>query len=81
MMVMHLFNTHIGVEKGQQRRPDPDAPEGSGKTVMVDTWSLVLTDRMTNDQIVYEFTRDVRDELVRILQDGIVIAGPHERLM
>lgn len=51
-------------------------PESDGDGLeSVDVWTLVLSDRQTGDQIRLSFRRDARDELVRQLTGGVVLAG------
>jgi hypothetical protein len=52
-----------------------DAPEGNGEPRQVDVWTLVFTDRQSGDQFRIAFREDTRDELVRQLTGGIVLAG------
>ena len=49
--------------------------EGDDGVNVVDVWTLILTDRQTTDQIRLSFRKDARDELVRQLTGGIVLAG------
>jgi hypothetical protein len=56
----HLTNQHIGVER----------PAGGE-----DVWRIVLTDRAYGDQLILDIGRDARDELVKMLTGGIVLAG------
>ena len=67
--VTMLVGHHIQAVKGQE----PDTQDG--EPAVVDTWTLLLTDTQTHDQIRCAFRRDVRDELVRQLTGGIVLAG------
>lgn len=46
-----------------------------GEAEVVDVWTLMLTDMRSQDQIRISFRRDARDELVRQLTGGIVLAG------
>ena len=48
--------------------------EKDGQTVAIETWTLVLTERGTNNQIRYAMRKDTRDELMKQLTAGIVLA-------
>lgn len=48
--------------------------DGDGVTT-VDVWTLILSDRHSGDQIRLSFRKDARDELVRQLTGGVVLAG------
>lgn len=61
-----LVNFHMGAVKGVDQEQD-----GS----FTDTWTLIFTDRATGDQIHIAFRREARDELVRQLTGGVVLAG------
>lgn len=52
-----------------------DEPGDNGEPGVAEVWTLVLTDRQTQDQIRIGFRRETRDVLVRQLTDGIVLAG------
>lgn len=67
--VTMLVGYHIQAVKGQE----PDTQDG--EPTVVDTWTLILTDTQSRDQIRIAFRRDARDELVRQLTGGIVLAG------
>lgn len=65
-----LVGQHIGVRK------DTKIVEAEGEEPeMVPTWTLVLTDRVTADQFSIEMNRETRDDVVRQLTEGIVLAG------
>lgn len=64
-----LVGWHLGVAKSRE------LDETDGGAEVADVWTLILTDRATRDQIQIAFRRDTRDELVRLLTDGIVLAG------
>jgi hypothetical protein len=49
--------------------------ETGGQAEVLDLWTLVLVDGQSRDVIKISFTRDTRDELVRKLTDGIILAG------
>jgi hypothetical protein len=66
-----LVNFHMAAVKGHQMDP----AEGNGAPQKVDIWTLVFTDRQTGDQIRISFREKARDELVRQLTGGIVLAG------
>ena len=40
-----------------------------------DTWTLVFREKDSGNQIVFAMRRDARDELVRQLTNGVVLAG------
>jgi hypothetical protein len=67
---IELFNQHIGADK----RKVPRKGE-SGDVVYEDEWCIIYTDRASGDQIMACFPRDVRDEVVKQLTGGIVLAG------
>ena len=46
-----------------------------GEPQSVDTWTLVMTDMNTQDQIRISFRQDTRDVIVSQLTGGIVLAG------
>ena len=69
--VINLVGWHLGVSKGREL----DEPTDGAAPEVVDVWTLVLTDYQSRDQIHIAFRRDTRDELVRQLTDGIVLAG------
>jgi hypothetical protein len=67
-----LVNFHMAAVKGQEL----DQPQGgNGGPHLVDIWTLVFSDRQTGDQIRISFREEARDELVRQLTGGIVLAG------
>lgn len=68
-----LSNQHITVEKGQE--VDQSAVSANGAPVLVDTWTIVFTDKTYGDQIRITFRKETRDEVVRLLTGGIVLAG------
>ncbi|GIV03708.1 MAG: hypothetical protein KatS3mg015_2538 [Fimbriimonadales bacterium] len=68
--VSTLFGYQIMAVKGSEVDQ-----EENGEPSVVDIWTIVLTDRMSQDQIRISFRRDVRDELVRQLTGGLVLAG------
>lgn len=59
--------------KGQET--DVVQVEGEETLEVVDTWTIILTDRQSRDQIRIAFRREARDELVRQLTGGVVLAG------
>lgn len=68
--IVTLVDQSIGVQKKREPR------EGEGGAVEnIDIWTLVIVDRHTREQIHLAFERDTRDDIVRQLTDGIVIAG------
>lgn len=68
-----LHNQHIGVERGTEL--DSQQSQQDGAPVIVDTWTLVFTDRTYHDQYRITFRRDARDSLVKDLTGGVVLAG------
>lgn len=68
-----LVNQHIAVERGSQL--DNEASEENGSPVSVDTWTVVFTDRTYGDQIRITFRREARDDVVRQLTGGVILAG------
>lgn len=70
MRVVTLVGQHLAAEKGTDMRPGEN-----GDPEVFDMWTIVMTDRGTGDQHRISFTRDTRDELIRQLTGGIVLAG------
>jgi hypothetical protein len=64
-----LENFSMGAVKGQE------IEERDGETTAVETWTLIFVDRQTGDQIRVGFRREARDDIVRQLTGGIVLAG------
>jgi hypothetical protein len=69
-----LSNFHIRAVKSQETDV-VRGEDGSEQLEVADIWTLVLTDRESQDQIQIAFRRDARDELVRQLTGGVVLAG------
>jgi hypothetical protein len=68
--VSQLVNYHMQAVKGSE------LDEGdNGSPGMVDVWMLVFTDRGSQDQIRISFRKDARDEIVRQLTGGVILAG------
>lgn len=65
-IIQMLVGYHLQAVKGSE--PDTDGTP-------VDVWTLALTNMETRDQIRIQFRQDARDELVRQLTGGIVLAG------
>lgn len=65
-----LHNHAMRAEKGSRvvERPDEDP-------MIEEVWTMAYVDRVTGDSIQISFDRATRDELVRQLTGGIVIAG------
>ena len=63
--IENLVGFHMQGVKGTEMESDG----------VVDVWMIVLTDRQSGDQIRVSFRKDARDELVRQLTGGIVLAG------
>ncbi len=68
-----LHNQHLAVEKGTEI--DQQASEEAGAPIVVETWTIVMSDRTYGDQFAITFRKDVRDAIVRDLTGGIVLAG------
>lgn len=69
-----LSNFHIQALKSQET--DVVKGDNGDETLeVVDVWTLVLTDRQSPHRIQVAFRRDARDELVRQLTGGVVLAG------
>lgn len=69
-----LSNFHIQALKGQET--DVVAGDNGDETLeVVEVWTLVLTDRQSPHRIQIAFRKDARDELVRQLTGGVVLAG------
>lgn len=69
MRAEDLWGWAVDVAKGTELEEHPDGP------ITHDTWQLVFVEGGTNNVIRYSFRREVRDELVRKLTGGIVLAG------
>lgn len=69
-----LSNFHIQVIKGQETDVVKDE-DGDEQLDVAEVWTLVLTDRVLGNQINLSFRREARDDLVRQLTGGIVLAG------
>lgn len=71
MPVVHqLVGYHMQAVKGSEVEEQDGQAQG-----MVDVWMLIFTDRNSGEQIRISFRREARDELVRQLTGGIVLAG------
>lgn len=68
-----LYNQHIDVQKTMEL--DPGASEVEGAPVTAEKWTLSFTDKTYGDQIRISFNKQVRDEVVKMLTGGIVLAG------
>ena len=68
-----LSNFHIQAVKSQETEITDE--NGSEGLQMVDVWTLILTDRQSPHRIQIAFRRAARDELVRQLTGGVVLAG------
>lgn len=51
------------------------AEDGSEGLQVADVWTITFLDRQSGDQIQIAFRREARDELVRQLTGGVVLAG------
>ena len=71
---IELWNQHIDVQRGTEI--DESATKANGGTpVVVEIWKLVFTDKQQGDQVVISFRKETRDDLVRKLTGGVVLAG------
>ena len=68
-----LSNFHIQAIKSQETEITDE--NGSEGLQMVDVWTLILTDRQSPHRIQIAFRREARDELVRQLTGGVLLAG------
>lgn len=69
-----LSDFHIAAVKGQETDV-VKGENGEEDLEVVPVWTLALTDRQSGDQIFLSFRREARDELVRQLTGGVVLAG------
>ena len=69
-----LSNFHIQAVKSQETDIIP-GENGEESLEVVDVWTLILTDRQSPHRIQIAFRREARDELVRQLTGGVVLAG------
>ena len=74
MKIWQLANQSIGVVKGT-RLASQEEMASDPQTEQIDTWELVFLDRDSGDRIQIAFEREVRDDIVRQLTGGIVLAG------
>ena len=74
MKIMQLANQSIGVVKGTRLASEAEAA-ADPQVEQIDTWELVFIDRDNGDQVRIAFEREVRDDIVRQLTGGIVLAG------
>jgi hypothetical protein len=65
-----LDGYHMQAMKGTEVKERDGQP-----TEAVEVWQLVLTNMVSKDQIRISFRREARDELVRQLTGGVVLAG------
>jgi len=68
-----LQNQAIRAEKGQVVGP-PSRDNGDEPTFQ-DVWKIELTDRNTGDVTWFVMNEELKDEIVRQLTGGIVLAG------
>lgn len=73
MKSTELRNQHVQAEKGQVIGP-PDGKNGEAPST-VDVWKITCTDRATGDQVWFLMNEELKDEIVRQLTGGIVLAG------
>lgn len=64
-----LVDFHMQAAKGSE------VEENGDEATLVDVWELIFTDRASRDQIRIRFRREARDELVRQMTGGVVLAG------
>lgn len=65
-----LTNHHMHADKGSRLVEQPGE-----EPVLLEMWTLLFTDRVTQDQVQISFPREARDELVKLLTGGVVLAG------
>lgn len=70
----HLVGFHIAAVKSQETDVVP-GEDGTETLEVAEVWSIIFTDRQTQDRIQISFRREARDELVRQLTGGVVLAG------
>lgn len=71
MPIIHqLVGYHIQAVKGTEMEERDGQAQG-----VVDVWMLIFTDRQTGEQTRISFRREERDELVRQLTGGVVLAS------
>lgn len=71
---IELWNQHIEVEKATEI--DQAATKANGGTpVVVEVWKIIFADRQLADQHVISIRKEARDDLVRKLTGGVVLAG------
>lgn len=68
--IVTLVGYNMQARKGTEVEERDGSPDG-----VVDIWELVFTSMTTKDQIRISFRREARDELVRQLTGGVVLAG------
>lgn len=68
--IVNLTDQHVSVEKGTEIEEPPD-----GDPVAHEVWTIVMTDRRTHEQLRLGMRRPLRDDVVRLLTGGIVLAG------
>lgn len=56
----------------KQRQPSMGS---NGEVEIKEMWAFVMVEANTGDQIIFGFGEDTKDELVKQLTGGIVIAG------
>jgi hypothetical protein len=78
MQHVKLLNQHMGVRHDRvPEQPQPGTVLGPDDPPppLRDLWTLVLTDRALGNTVEITFDRETRDDLVRQLTGGIVLAG------
>lgn len=69
MRTEELWGWASDVVKGTELEEHPDGP------ISHDVWTLVFIEGGTGNLVKYTFRRDVRDDIVRKLTGGVVLAG------
>jgi len=72
MKSTELRNQMISAQKGQAVGP---AMENGDEPTVVDIWRVSCVDRVSGDEVWFVMTKELRDEIVRQLTGGIVLAG------
>lgn len=73
MKITILQNHHMQVQKGT-RLATPDEKAANPDVEQIDIWNMVFTDNRTGDVTQIAFEREARDEMVRQMSSGIVLA-------
>jgi hypothetical protein len=75
MRTVHLNGWNVDVQKQQIMVQNPDGVPGD--MIPGEGWVLIFQEQVpqSGDSIVFAFGREVRDEVVRKLTGGLVLAG------